>query len=188
MVWSGLPPAARSAIWRRRNGPLDYEWLTDEGRALITRAWADDQARWPQRWDRGLQHWYQSRACAGLTESLPVLAAPYGVTVINPLVEPRVLGELLAVGGARGFATRADGLRSLAAGLLPDELFERRTKAVFDAPVWGPEARAFAQQWDGEGLERSFVDIERLRATLRSERPDFRTILLLHGAWLRAQT
>ena len=40
IIWSSLPPAARAALWHRRNGPLDYGWLTDDGRGLITRAWA----------------------------------------------------------------------------------------------------------------------------------------------------
>jgi asparagine synthetase B (glutamine-hydrolysing) len=188
IVWTTLPRGARSALWRRRNGPLDYGWLTDEGRDLITHAYADQEAGWPQRWDRGLQHWYQSRAFVGLDEALPVLAAPYEVTVINPLLDRRVLSELLPVGGPRGFATRAEGLRAVAAGLLPDELFQRQTKAVFDAPVWGPQVRAFAQRWDGAGVDGRFVDPDRLRDVLRSERPDFRTILLLHRSWLNAQS
>ena len=42
--------------------------------------------------------------------------------------------------------------------LLPDELLGRDSKSSFDGAFWGGPARAFAERWDGSGVDTALVD------------------------------
>ena len=90
----------------------------------------------------------------------------------------------MLAGGATGFPTRTMAMRELFGALLPDALLARETKAAFSAPVWGPKARSFASDWSGEGVDPDEVDVDAVRREWLSEKPDGRTILILHSAWL----
>ena len=71
--------------------------------------------------------------------------------------------------------------------LVPAAVRGRATKAVFNSPVWGPGTRAFARSWDGGGVDPTLVDVDRLRDEWQAPDPDFRSLLLLHTAWLAGQ-
>ena len=47
--------------------------------------------------------------------------------------------------------------------VLPHEVTHRSTKAVFTEVFVAAHSRAFAQQWNGSGVDESLVDPDRLR-------------------------
>jgi hypothetical protein len=181
------PRRAREAAWLRAGGPR-YAWLTDAGQELVDHALARDEVSWPHRWDRALDHWYASRAFGALAGGIALYATPFGAEVVNPLLDAGVLAELRRAGGATGFPNRTVAMRRLFGALLPDAVLARATKAAFTRSLFGPVVRAFARDWDGSGVDPRWVDAGVLRAAWLTEgEPDFRSTLLLHDAWLRAQ-
>jgi asparagine synthase (glutamine-hydrolysing) len=68
--------------------------------------------------------------------------------------------------------------------VLPPQVTQRTTKAVFDELQGGQESRAFAQAWDGRGLDPAWVDVEALRREWLSPRPEYRSLTALNAAWL----
>jgi asparagine synthase (glutamine-hydrolysing) len=179
-----LPGPVREANWMRRQAPDGYGWLTAQARTRVMRALAGEELGCPYAWDEALRYWHASRSFAALDGTLGVVAEPWDVAVINPFLHPAVLAELCQAGGATGFASRAAAMHWLCGELLPPEVYQRPTKAQFGAAVWGAASRAFVAEWDGSGLDPADVDIESLRIELRRPEPDFRTILLVHSAWV----
>jgi asparagine synthase (glutamine-hydrolysing) len=176
------PRALRAEVWRRRH-PTPHPWLTEAGGRLVDRALAADAVRWPQRWDAAARRWHRTRAHAAVRDVLPALGADLGVTVSNPFVEPTVLAELVRAGGAAGYPSRTAAMHALVGDLLPPAVLERSTKAAFTTPVFGPETRAFAERWDGSGVDHDLVDPHALRGAWMAPQPNMNTILLLHTAW-----
>ncbi|HEX8067149.1 MAG TPA: asparagine synthase-related protein [Thermoleophilaceae bacterium] len=183
---AALPRPVRAAVWRRRGAP-PHPWLTPAGAALVARALAREEVSWPHRWDRSVGHWHRSRAYAALDGALAALAVEHDVAVVNPFLDPVVLAELAVAGGSTGFPSRTDAMRTLFGDLLPAELVARPGKAAFPGALWGPAVREFAAAWGGEGVDRELADVDALRREWLAAEPDFRTILLLHAAWLRTE-
>jgi asparagine synthase (glutamine-hydrolysing) len=181
---AAAPRPLRAAVWRRRH-PTRHSWLTHDGARVVDRALAADAVRWPQRWDAAARRWQRTRAHAAVRTVLPALGADRAVVVSSPFVEPAVLAELEVEGGAAGYPSRASAMRALVGDLLPAPVLERTTKAVFTAPVFGPETRAFARRWDGTGVDEQHVDPGALRREWTSPQPNMNTILLLQTAWLQ---
>ena len=181
-----LPRRLRAEVWLARRRPFGYGWLTPLGRARMCRALAQDEVSWPHRWDRSVHHWHMSRAFAAMNATLALVADGTEVDVVNPFMNSQVLAELARAGGARGFPSRTHAMHYLCAGLLPDALMSRQTKASFGGAVWGEATRGFMSAWEGGGVDRSYVDGPRLRGEFAKEEPDFRTILLVHQVWVHA--
>jgi asparagine synthase (glutamine-hydrolysing) len=179
------PRSAREAAWLR-NAP-GFPWLTPVGEERVQRVLARDETGWPHRWDRTIRHWHASRAFAAVAGMIGLYAQPYGVTVSSPLLASEVLAELMREAGPTGYPGRTAAMRRLVGDLLPERLVTRETKAGFNRAVFGPGVRAFAREWDGSGLDPALVDAEALRRTWLSDTPDFRSVILLHEAWLGAQ-
>lgn len=177
-----MPKGVRAEVLRRRT-PVEYPWLTAAGADLAGRSLARDEAEWPHRWDRALRYWQRTRAYASLGAALPALAGDRDVLVVNPFLDRGFLAELELLGGPTGFPSRSAAMRQLFGELLPEATLDRRTKAAFTSPVWGPYTRAFATEWDGVGVDAQLVDVDALRAQWLTPEPDFRTVLLLHAAW-----
>lgn len=178
-----LPRPLRAAIWRRMRAP-HLPWLTPRGDELVTKALARDAVALPHRWDRSVRYWYRGRAYRALSTVLQAVAPSTGIAVVNPFLEPVVLAELARAGGATGFPSRTAAMRRFFGELLPPEVQARASKARFSGPVWGPAVRAFAADWDGEGIDARYVEVERLRREWLSDEPHFGSVLLLHSAWL----
>jgi hypothetical protein len=149
-------------------------------------ALAQDEVSWPHRWDRSVHHWHMSRAFAAMNSTIALVADGAHTDVVNPFMNPQVLAELARAGGARGFPSRTHAMRYLCGRLLPDALMSRPTKASFGGAVWGRSTRGFMSAWEGGGVDPRYVDASRLRAEFTKDEPDFRTILLVHQAWVYA--
>lgn len=178
-----MPGSVRAAVWQRRNAP-EHSWLTPAGADLVNRELALEEVAWPHRWDHSVAHWQRTRAYAAFRSALPAIAGDRDVLVVNPFLDRGVLAELAAEAGATGFPSRNEAMRRLFGALLPEATLARPTKAAFSSPVWGPRTRAFVADWRGEGLDAALIDTEALRREWSSREPSFRTVLLLHAAWL----
>ena len=183
---AALPRPLRERAWTRSNRSA-HRWLTAEGGVLVDRALAREQESWPLRWDRSVEHWHRTRACAALDAAVATVASDLDVLVGNPLLDPLVLAEVALVGGPTGFRSRDDAMRRLFGDLLPEPVLTRASKAAFGGAVWGPRVREFAQDWTGSGVDPQLVDIDGLRAEWLRPSPDFRTMLLLHRSWLEGR-
>lgn len=180
-----LPRGLRArGVRRRERIAVGMPWLTPAGAALLERRSAAEDVAWPDRWDGTIRHWYRSRAYTAVLGMLPLLAEPYDVLAVNPLVVPEVLAAMAAEAGPVGWRGRHAAMHRLFGDLLPEALIARPDKAEFTQALTGRHTRAFAAGWDGSGVDRELVDVEALRAQWLSERPDFRTALLLQTAYV----
>ena len=180
------PGALRRWVYARR-AELP-RWLTPHGAVVVRAAMAEDDARVPFGFDRKLIEWvWPARYFRTCVASLDILGSARDVEVVNPFIEPEVLGALAGAGGRIGFGPREELVRALFGDLLPEATVSRGSKGSFDQPLWGPEARAFAEAWDGSGLDGGLIRIDAVRDEWLAERPAFLSTLLLQQAWLHAQ-
>jgi asparagine synthase (glutamine-hydrolysing) len=128
------------------------------------------------------------RNVAAALRGLDVLAGASGAALVHPYLEPRFLAALARDGGALGRGTRVTAWPALFAGLLPERVLGRPTKASYDAVYFGAHAQRFADGWRGSEVFGELVDPDGLRAVWR-ERPLFRlkTGLLMQALWLEAR-
>jgi asparagine synthase (glutamine-hydrolysing) len=181
------PSRLRARVLCHREGGPRLDWLRPEAQAALTAAWASTEASAPigrrarGMWRLGL------RSIRTAARSLGALAASRDVTLVNPLTSTDVVA---AFAGDRSHAdaTRGDRLRGAVGELLPSALFDRRSKAGFNAALWGDEAAALAGDWSGEGVDLSLVDPDAVRAQWRREVVDGRTFTMLQAAWLSRST
>ena len=138
----------------------------------------------PSRWDRRLD-WYARRRYLRVgVHSLALLAAPHDALVVHPLLDERFLAALALQGGRAGYGGRGEALRALFGDLLPAELVGRRTKGEFGAAMWGEQARGFAADWDGSGVDPELVDANVLREVWAQPNPPLAAATVLQAAWL----
>jgi asparagine synthase (glutamine-hydrolysing) len=160
------------------------DWLTPPARQEFVERVLGRVASEPRRWDDRVIWHERSRALHITMQSLSTLAAPFGVRVSHPLLDPRVIRGLAGEGGAAGYGDRTSAMHTLFADLLPLETIERRSKAVFGGAVWRQHALTFAREWDGAGLDAERIIPERLREEWLSPHPVFHSWSLLQSAWL----
>jgi asparagine synthase (glutamine-hydrolysing) len=110
----------------------------------------------------------------------------HGVAVRHPLTDGLFLAAVAREAGRAGFSDRTVAMERLVGDLLPVEITERLTKAVFDGVFWNRHAIGIAASWDGAGVDADLVDIDVLRRmwTAPGAQPDARTFSLLQSAWL----
>lgn len=160
----------------------EFGWIRPAVRNVLARDFARAYAM-PLRWDRSIDRMWQSRYVQCSRATLSALAADYGTDLAAPFFDPLVLADFAASAGPAGLDKRETSLPALAGELLPPELFARETKASFDRAFFNRHARAFAESWDGTGVDERLVDRELLRAEWLSERPSANTFSLMQQAW-----
>ncbi|HET6360551.1 MAG TPA: asparagine synthase-related protein [Gemmatimonadota bacterium] len=180
-----LPERVRISIRLRRR--KDLSWLRPVARREVERQYKALMRRRTPTWAGAIRGVPDSRNFE-LTQSIfAALARDAEVSLIQPFFDPgfiRVLGESAPL---RGFPSRAEAMELHFGDVLPPRLLERTTKAVFDELHGGRESRAFAEKWDGGGLDPALVDLEALRAEWLKPRPEYRSITALNAAWLASQ-
>ena len=167
---------------------MRFPWLHPHVQETITRQRAEWAARTPLRWSGAIDWWWRSRARTLLTATFDALAAGAGTQVVQPFLEPAVLGAAAGHFGAAGPRSRADALGGLFGDVLDEPVITRRSKAFFDDAFFSTHSRAFAAGWTGDGVDTALVETERLQEAWRGSRPDPRSFLLLQAAWLGAAT
>jgi hypothetical protein len=182
-----MPRAIRARQTVRSYRKAQWQpWLKPTVLERHLRLVAADEASEPLRWDRSL-FWVPRRRSGVLARrNYQLLGAEHGVTVLDPLLDPRFLAALGAV-SRFGFASRTEAMRSLFGDLLPPAVIERPGKAAFNRALMGRPTREFARRWDGSGLDASMVDADRLRHEWLAERPSALSSMLLQAAWLGTQ-
>ncbi len=182
-----LAPRRARQRWMHPHVQDATPWLRPNVRAELSAAARTDAAREPRRWDDRIVYYSRRRYLHLTVRALELLAATRKVDVRHPLLAPAFLAALAGQGGAAGYGDRTTAIQALFGDLLPPELIARRGKAEFGRALWKGEARAFAESWDGSGVDRAMVDPERLREAWRVPSPWFGANTLLQQAWLASQ-
>jgi hypothetical protein len=185
VAYSRGPSRVRWArqVTRRRRDRQELPWLTARARVHLRLARADEDTH-PLGWGPVLRDYFWCRRYVRVCrENFRLVAAPHDVEVFHPFVEAPVLASLgerhfAGLGGRRGVWDY------LFAGLLPDALLRRTSKAVFDDPLWTDTAIEFARSWSGRGLDESLVDVDALRAHWLGDDRSVMSTSLLQAAWL----
>jgi asparagine synthase (glutamine-hydrolysing) len=107
-----------------------------------------------------------------------------GAKLFEPFLDLRFLEAAAASTPSGGFASRGAALEAFFGDLMPPEITRRGTKASFTEALWGPDSRAFAEAWDGSGLDSTLVDATELRRAWARPKPDLRSVTPLQAAWL----
>jgi asparagine synthase (glutamine-hydrolysing) len=183
-----LAPAQVRHRWMQPDVVAATPWLRAKARAELAKHARADAAREPRRWDRRITYYRQRRYLRLTVRSLELLAAKRGVEVRHPLLAAPFLTALALDGGRAGYGGRTGAMRALFADALPLDLLTRPRKAEFSRALWRSEARAFAERWDGSGVDDELVDPERVRVAWSEPSPWFGANTLLHVAWLAAQS
>ena len=159
-------------------------WLRPQAQAHHHRLMAADVAREPLTTPRSLGWLLPRRSAAVASHNYATLAAEHGLEMHEPLLDPRFVHAFARRSGTWGFASRTEAMRALFDDVLPDAILARRTKAYFNRAFMGAQTRAFAEAWDGSGLDPELIDADVLRAEWLSDFPSAVSTPLLHAAWL----
>ncbi len=180
--------APRAYRERRVRAALEADqmqpWLLPQAASRHLALIAEDLASEPLATRASLEWLLTRRASAMASHNYSVLAREHGLTLVEPLLDPTFVRTLAAAAGTWGFDSRTQVMRALFGGVLPEEIVARRSKAYFNRAFVGEDTRAFAEEWDGGGVEREWVDPEILRDEWLSEFPSAISTPLLHAAWL----
>ena len=115
------------------------------------------------------------------------LAASFGARFAHPFLQSQFVDAVARHGGRLGYAGRTDAMQRIFGDVLPDAVLGRGTKAAFNSAFHGDATRAFAQEWDGSGVDPALVDVEVLRSLWLAPRVHPATTPLLQTAWLASQ-
>jgi asparagine synthase (glutamine-hydrolysing) len=116
------------------------------------------------------------------------LARDMNVEYVQAFAEPPVVAAVATRAGFLGWTGRTATMRTLFGDLLPREVLERRTKALFANAVFTRYTREFARTWPGTGVDTDLVNPEALRDTWLSPTPHAPSMSLLQQAWLATQS
>ncbi len=166
---------------------LRFRWLRPRARREVHRRFVDSSIQ-RQRGDRhALELLADSRYREIQNAIGSALSRDAGVNLLDPFFEPLFLRALLSETPASGFPNRTAAMEHFFGDLLPRSVTQRTTKAVFTESFWGSDSRAFAQEWDGAGLDPSIVYVDRLRDEWLCPKPDMRSATALQAAWLASE-
>jgi asparagine synthase (glutamine-hydrolysing) len=178
-----LAPAAlrrRAALRDRYVRP----WLRPDVETMLSQRDAIDMAAFALHAGRNTWQFATRRSTRIAYETVRVLGADMDVTYVQAFAEPELVAAVAATGGFFGWTGRTATMRALFGDLLPREVLERRTKALFANAVFTRRTREFARRWNGSGVDTDLVDPEALRDTWLSVDPHAPSMSLLQQAWL----
>lgn len=167
-----------------------WPWMRPEAEAEVKRQLVEFRARTPRTWTGAVGWWWRSRYREVLTATVEGLARDAGAQIVQPFLDPRVVAAFTRHFGMAGPIDRSAAMRDLFADVLPDDILDRRSKAHFTDAFISEHSRAFAASWDGNGVDGTLVDPDRLAAEWGAEHPDPRSLSLMQATWLatRAST
>jgi asparagine synthetase B (glutamine-hydrolysing) len=183
------PKPLKVQFIRRRRIPANaFPWLQQGAQQAAENAAAAEAAAEPLRWRRGFEWKRRLRHMEVSLDSLQALGAAEDVTIAHPLSDRRLWAALADLPVEERFQSRTEAMRRYFGDLLPEPILVRSTKASFDEVFWNHHSRAFAQSWNGGGVEPDVVDVEALRREWASPAPSPRSFLLAQAAWLNGST
>lgn len=176
-----LPRPWKKRILARRL--LNMSWLRPNALRAIRRRYLT-RALEKRGASRMLETLHENRSFELARSAYDAIASDTGTLLCEPFWDHRFHLAAMASLPHEGFSSRNAAIAGFFGDLLPPDVSSRSTKAVFTEVFWGPASRAFAEQWDGDGLDPDLVDPARLRREWTKPRPDFRSITPLQAAWL----
>ncbi|WP_040491430.1 asparagine synthase-related protein [Ilumatobacter nonamiensis] len=188
-----LPSVAERLLPNRIRAPRQVAgmkptpWLTPAAAAARKQALVDAEKLRPLSFARSVRQARRRRSVVIGSANRAYFADRFDVHLASPILHPDFVESMARLGGILGPGQRSDVLRMIAPDLLPDEVVSRRSKAIFNRAIMGQHSRAFAENWDGSGVDRSLVDVDGLRNELLSERPNAAVAALAQSAWLGSQ-
>lgn len=189
-VYSDVVGALTPRFIRRRlamRGRYRRPWLHASVEVELARRDARDAAAYALSAARNTWQ-FATRRCARVAyETVRVLGAEMDVSYVQAFAEPALVAAVAEQGGYFGWTGRTATMRALFGELLPREVLERRTKALFANAVFTRYTREFARTWNGSGVDIDLVDPDALRETWLSTDPHAPSMSLLQQAWLARQ-
>jgi asparagine synthase (glutamine-hydrolysing) len=183
-----LAAEALAPAWVRRRAALRTRyrppWLREPAQALVGHRYAQDMAAFALHAGRHAWQFAARRGTRRGLENLRAVASELDVAYGHPFQEPAFLAAFAAESGFWGWTGRTATMRYLFDDLLPPDVLERQTKAVFNNAVFTEHTRAFARGWGGDGVDAELVDPDILRAHWLSATPHGPSMALLQKAWL----
>jgi asparagine synthase (glutamine-hydrolysing) len=174
----------RLRVYARLRRLRELPWLRPVARREVERRYRAMLRQRSHSWAEAIQRIPDSRDFE-LTQSIfAALARDAEVTLVQPFFNVRFLRVLGASAPRGGFPSRAAAMRLHFGDVLPAGVAERPHKAVFDELHGGREVRAFAANWNGEGLDPALVDPDALRVEWSKPSPEYRSLTALNAAWL----
>jgi asparagine synthase (glutamine-hydrolysing) len=187
-LWFHLVPHdARLRNWRRYYGErLEAKaWLRPEPLKEVLEGVAQEFAAEPLDARESLWgHLFKRRVACFRRNRQLIASADYGVSYVQPLLEPAFVAAWARQIGRLGVPDRTSAMRMLFSDLLPDDVLSRSTKAIFNTVFLGEATKHFAESWGGGGVDSSLVDPDALRKIWLSDWPSNLTSGLLQSAWL----
>jgi hypothetical protein len=180
------PRALRSRRYRSMVPP--EPWLNPEISRKLVKELADalaSQSLWFETQIR--RDIWRERSRRALQQTLDAFGATVGTTVLNPFQDGEFLGAVARQRGRAPWRSRAEAMDDLFGDVLLKQVRHRRTKASFDSIFFSNHSRAFAEEWDGTGVDTSLVDVDALRKTWLAPAVDPRSLSLLQAAWLESK-
>lgn len=187
MVFALSPRPIRRLGAKRWYGRLRPPWLRPRAWRELEAALVADLAAEPIDRRRALGRHLQRRGVSAFLQNSSGLAAEHGTLDLHPLLEPLVLASLAVAGGRLGFPGRTTTMTRLFRDLLPPEVLRRSSKARFNRRAFHVHSRAFAQGWDGRGVDEDLVDPDLLAQAWAAEEPSAMSFALLQSAWLASR-
>jgi asparagine synthase (glutamine-hydrolysing) len=183
------PKPLKIPFIRRRRIPANaFPWLQQGAQRAAEKAAAEEAAAEPLRWRRAIEWKRRLRHMEVSLESLQSLAAAEDVAIAHPLSDRRLWAALAELPGQERFQSRTEAMRRYFGDLLPEPILVRSTKASFDEVFWNRHSRAFAQSWNGGGVDPGTVNVEALRREWASPAPNPRSFLQAQVAWLNSSS
>jgi asparagine synthase (glutamine-hydrolysing) len=162
-------------------------WLRPKARREVGRRYRAWLCRRASSWADAIGRVPDSRLFELTQAIFRAQARDADVTLVQPFFD---VGFIRAVGESAprlGFPSRAAAMELHFGDVLAPKMLERTTKAVFDELHGGRSSRAFAETWDGRGVDPAWVDPEALRREWLSPRPEYRSLNALNAAWLTSR-
>jgi hypothetical protein len=167
-----------------------FRWLRPYAQAVFAKRLVGGQPAPVRGWAAGIAPLVRSRAMVGLQRGQGLIGSAKGTRIVNPFLDPVVVGAAMTQGGKAGLGGRAQAMRSLAGALLPDAVAVRQTKASFEDAMWTSLSRECLRSdvlLDVIQADRRlarYVDIDGLRAEWNETTPHGLTSLLVQSAYL----
>ena len=164
---------------------LRFPWLRPAARREVRRLFVANSAQ--QHHERHYLETLDDTRYRELSRSIvAALATDASAFLVEPFFDPRFHRVLLEDSRKTSFPRRNAAMAHYFGDLLPPEMAQRTTKAVFTESAWGPDSRDFARRWDGSGLDASLVYPDVLREQWQLPKPDMRSATAIQAAWLAA--
>lgn len=180
-----LPREIRSRLWSRR--VLRLRWLRPTARRQVQGLYRAKLRHRSPSWGVAVGRLPDTRNYELTQAVFGAMARDAEVSLVQPFCDPRFIHTAGEAAPRRGFPSRSAAMEFHFGDILPRPIIERTTKAGFDELFSGQPIRAFAESWDGGGLDPAGVDAQALRREWLSPRPDYRSLTALNAAWLASR-